>query len=211
MQPEVFLAFGKELCKEAGLGDLWNKFTDMFRGRKAKAQQKADFLLAPNINQELRWKNLPRNAGSLEFVEAINKHKDADQKLRSHVQSMHELTKGKTIGKVESSGGGGKSYEIKLLPSKNYGCTCNDWRYKGTTNPGYKCKHILKFEAGQSKLAASIFDKFRKKQIEKELELEKERRNMNDGPFSNMLLQDEIPENLTYDASQLDEPEIILG
>ena len=202
MDQSAFRSFGEVLCKEAGVSDLWESFKDIFRGEKSKAQRRAAVVFSPDQKPETRWKNLPRNVGSSEFVKAVQSHPSADKKLKQHVRSMHDMTKGKTVGKVESSGGGGKSYEIRKMPGGNLGCTCGDWRYKGSVSPGYECKHIKKFKGGQTKLGANLTSFFD--------ELDKIRKKTNDGAFYNDLLQDETPEEILFISPRSDEPDIIM-
>jgi hypothetical protein len=92
-----------------------------------------------------KWDSFYENTSSKRFVKVLSKHKDSDEKLIQHATSLYNLHKGKTLGKVPSFVGKGE-YEIRKLPAGKLGCTCKDWRFKGSVNPEYKCKHIRKHE-----------------------------------------------------------------
>jgi hypothetical protein len=153
--------------KDAFLGTLWEKFTDLFRTEDERSKRRVNFLLSDKKDPG-RWESLPRNASSTGFVKAVGEDPRADTKLKKHVQSLHDLSKSPTVAKIDSSSKSGRSYEVKQLPGGRLGCTCNDWRFKGTVDPSHKCKHIRAFEAGMSKAAtfsaqtSAFFDEFSK-------------------------------------------------
>ena len=146
VDPVALAAFEDELEKIAGLGDLWQKFLDLFRSKDAKVQRRVDYHFSPKAGDD-KWNKLIRNARDQNFVDALSKHEQADPKLVMHVQSMHDLSRGKPVGKVHSSTLPGKMYEIRET-SSGLACQCNDWRFKGSVNPGYECKHIRAHKAG---------------------------------------------------------------
>lgn len=88
-----------------------------------------------------RWNKLVQRSSNPLFVDAISKHPSSDEKLIRHIKSMHALSKGKTVDKIKSFTFPGKTYEVRET-SSGLGCTCPDWRFRGSLNPGYECKHI---------------------------------------------------------------------
>lgn len=207
----AFQIFGSELCKEAGLPKLWNRFA---KHQESRAEQRANTLFSPKLDLETKWKNLPKNVQSKAFVQAVQEHPKADDKLKLHVQSMHDMTTGKTIGKVESSSG--KKYEIKDLGGGGVGCTCNDWRFRGSVNPGYECKHIQAHNMGKTKVSFSakmnaFFDELEKIRHVKEIDRETSRAKSNGSAFYNDLLQGETPQSMPSTAPPPTEPHLIIG
>lgn len=144
-------AFGDELCKIAGFGDLWGRFTDLFRSQDAKVDRRVDYHFSPKAGSD-KWGKFVRNVEDPDFVNRITKHPDADAKLIQHAKSMHDLSQGKTVGKIQSSRLPGRSYEIKEVPG-GLACTCPDWRFKGSIDPGYECKHIQAHQVGRLRAA----------------------------------------------------------
>lgn len=147
MDPVMFNAFADELQKIAGLGDLWQKFLDVFRTKEDKVNRRVEYHFSPRAGKD-RWDKFLRNVRSTEFVDQLSKHPEADGKLVMHAQAMHALSRAPTIDKIQSEKLPGQTYEVKRLPSGDFGCTCNDWRFKGSINPGYECKHIKAHRAG---------------------------------------------------------------
>jgi hypothetical protein len=145
----TLIAFEDELCKIAGFKDLWERFTDLFRSQEGKAERRVDYHFSPKAGTD-KWSKFLRNVEDKRFVNKIQNHPDADEKLQLHTQSMFDLAKGKTVGKVQSSRLHGKSYEIRKVPN-GLACTCPDWRFKGSINPGYECKHIKAHRSGKTK------------------------------------------------------------
>jgi hypothetical protein len=143
----TFTAFRDELCKIAGWKDLWNKFTDFFRTQDARVNRRVDYHFSPQAGPD-KWNKFIRNVEDPEFVNKIVRHPDADAKLIQHAKSMHDLTQGKTVGVIKSSRLPGKTYEIRKVPG-GLACTCPDWRFKGSINPGYECKHIKAYQEGK--------------------------------------------------------------
>ena len=144
-----------ELAKIAGLGGMWQNFLDVFRPEDSvKARRRVEYHFSPKSGPD-RWVKFERNVGSPEFVNWMQDHPLADEKLVAHTQSMHALGKAKPIGKIQSSRIPGKTYEIRQL-GERLGCTCNDWRFRGTVNPGYDCKHIGAFRDGKVKAEEDV-------------------------------------------------------
>ena len=105
---------------------------------------------------EDRWDRFIRNVRHKGFLEALKQNPKADEKLIQHAQSMHDLHHADTISTVPSQTTAGKTYDLRdLFPAskgRRYGCTCNDWRYRGSVDPvGHECKHIKAFRRGEVK------------------------------------------------------------
>ena len=147
MDQVVLTAFSDELEKIAGLGDLWQRFLDIFRSGDAKTQRRVDYHFSPKASSD-KWDKLVRNARDPKFVSALKKHEQADDKLVMHAQSMHDLARGKPVAKIESATLPGRKYEVRKTPS-GLACQCGDWRFKGSVTPGYECKHIRAYKAGR--------------------------------------------------------------
>lgn len=205
-----------DLKKEAFFRELWEKAVDFFGGEKRRAQRRVDYHFSDKTGPE-KWQHFPRNSTSSEFVKKIKDDPRADDKLKMHAQSLYDLSKGPTVTKVESSKGSGKKYEVKRMPGGGMGCTCNDWRYKGSVTPGYECKHIKAAKVGLTKAAAfnaqvnGFFDEMRAIQRAKEIATEKERRNHLERPWQNTLLEDEEPTDYRpQNPAEWSEPETLL-
>ena len=110
-----------------------------------KARQRATYFMSPKA-RDTRWGYLMNHISSRPFVDQLLKSRRPDAKLKQYVESMHGLTLGMVVGKVDSSSGKGAAYEIKQLPDGRLGCTCGDWQYRGSVTPGYECKHIRDFK-----------------------------------------------------------------
>lgn len=148
MDPVSLTAFEDEMSKIAGLRDLWRKLTDVFRPHHERVQLKVDYFFSPKAGTD-RWGKLTNQVRDQKFVDAIVRHPLADEALKMHVQSMHDLSHGQPVGKINSSDMSGKTYEVRKLPDGTYGCQCGDWRYRGSVIPGYECKHVQAFRAGK--------------------------------------------------------------
>lgn len=216
----MFSAFGEELAKVAGLGDTWERFKDIFRpeARRAKKDVARHFM----SEDPKKWDAFVQNAAnSPEFIKQLKRSKQSDDKLVLHAASMHQLANSSVSGEVESQGNPGQKYQVKKLPGGQFGCTCNDWRYKGSVQPGYECKHVRAYKQGRVKVASfrdkttAFFDELSKiREVEKaEAEAARDKEYYdNDRPFSNMLTQDDEPSYYNpHPAQPVEEPEIILG
>jgi hypothetical protein len=146
----TLIAFQDELTKIAGIRDFWENFLDVFRSDDKKVQRKVDYQFSHKAGPD-KWDKLVKNVRDQKFVDALSKHPDSDDTLAQHAQSMHDLSRGKPKGKVYSSRLPGRSYEIRSLGGDKLGCTCPDWRFKGSVNPGYECKHIRAHREGKVK------------------------------------------------------------
>jgi hypothetical protein len=140
-------SFSDELAKIAG-------FKEELEQKRHK--KRVAYHFSPRAGDD-RWDKFLRNVQSQSFIDELSKHPKADDKLVQHAQSMHDLSGGETAGKIQSSRLPGRTYEIKRLDPqqelpgfqhKRYGCTCNDWRFKSSVNPGRECKHIRAFRKG---------------------------------------------------------------
>ena len=149
MDPVTAQAFEDELSKIAGLGDLWQSFLDVFRSKDTKAKRRVEYHFSPKAGPD-KWNKLIKNVRDDKFLKQLAKHPDSDEKLILHAKSMRDLSKGTPVGKIRSSRLAGQTYEIKKTPG-GLACTCPDWRFKGSVNPGYQCKHIRAFKQGKTK------------------------------------------------------------
>lgn len=141
-------AFEDEMSKIAGLRELWQKVTELFRPHDERVKRKVDYFFSPKTGNE-RWNKLPNQVRDQKFVDAIVQNPLADDKLRMHVQSMHDLAHGRPVAKIYSASTPGKTYEVRKMPDGALGCQCGDWRYKGSVAPGYECKHIKAHREGK--------------------------------------------------------------
>ena len=130
-----FSSFSDELQKIAGLTDLWQRFMDVFRSDDEKVQRRVNYQFSPKAGPD-KWEKLVRHSRDPSFVKGVTKHPDSDSQLVQHVQSMHELSRGAPVGKIQSATSPGKTYEIRTLSSGGLGCQCGDWRFKGSVTPG---------------------------------------------------------------------------
>jgi hypothetical protein len=141
-------AFGDELEKISGFFDFWRRLF----GKKDEAEEKnklrANYMFSPKAGPE-KWDRFAKYVSDPRFLQQLGKHPEADEKLLRHATGMHELAKSPPINTVKSEKLPGKSYEIRSLPNGELGCTCPDWRFKGTTSSGYACKHIRAHRTGQ--------------------------------------------------------------
>lgn len=148
MDPVSLSAFEDEMSKIAGFKDLLQKVLDLFRKPEDRASRKADYFFSPKAGDD-RWTKLPNQARSQSFVDAIAAHPSADEKLKAHVQGLHDLGHGKPVAKIKSTKSMGKTYEIRRLPGGGLGCQCGDWKFRGTVIPGYECKHIKEYRSSR--------------------------------------------------------------
>lgn len=152
-------SFADELEKTALLGELWRKVVSIFSThpspeRPEKIQLRVDYHFSPKAGDD-KWDKLMQHSRSIEFVKKLEEHPDADSKLIMHARSMHDLSHGKTLGKIKSTRLPGRSYEIRKTPG-GMACTCPDWRFVGSVNPGYECKHIRAFKRGKTEAEHGI-------------------------------------------------------
>lgn len=136
-------AFGDELSKIAGL-------TSMLVNAGNRAKLRVAYHFSPKAGPD-KWTKFVKNVADPSYLQMLASNPKADPNLIQHAAALHDLSKGHTVGKVYSARLPGRSYEIKELPDGSLGCTCPDWRFVGTLRPGYKCKHILAYEAGSVK------------------------------------------------------------
>lgn len=204
------------MISEYTLRGFYDEMAKIAAISSASAKRRANYLFSPRASKE-RWRTVPRNAASEDYVTAIEASDKADDKLKKHVRSMFLLSHGRTVAKVPSSKGGGKTYEVKDLGNGEYGCTCPDWRYRGSVTPGYECKHIRGVKAGKSKAASfseatirELSSADKKRRLRK---MDKEQNGyMRSGrPFSTLLTQDEEPTDYYPANPANEEPDVILG
>jgi hypothetical protein len=96
-----------------------------------------------------KWDKYLKHVGNPEFAKRVSSHPMADEKLKLHTESMHQLAKGGIVDKIQSSRLPGRTYEIRKISGGALACTCPDWRFKGSVNPGYECKHIQAHKQGK--------------------------------------------------------------
>lgn len=131
----------------------WLQITDFFRREPKKQRTIAAQFLASEDKD--KWQKLLPQVQNPEFVRQLGKIKGVDPDLVLHAQSLHVLNKSPV--KANIKGSTGKVYDVKKLPGGTLGCTCNDWRYKGSINPGYECKHIRAYKDGKVKVGMNSF------------------------------------------------------
>ena len=165
-----------------------------------------------------KWDSFHANVESPQFVKAIQRDKILPEKLKLHAYAMHHLTVGETVANVEGSSG--KPYDIRALPGGSLGCTCRDWKFRGSVDPGYKCKHLRAHEAGKDKVSMDFADSIAAWASESDRIAQSKRRSADEQgqedsggvPSSSVLSQDE---DLSYrsprPAPSIDEPELIVG
>lgn len=90
-----------------------------------------------------KWDDFADKAKDKDFVKAVKNDPRSDDKLKLHTERLHQHHNSKQLAVV--SGNKGKTYAVTRLPSGDFGCSCNDWRYKGSVTPGYRCKHIKEY------------------------------------------------------------------
>lgn len=202
--------------KVAGLREAWRSVGDFFRREPAKQRNAAaDFLASEDPD---RWQGFLAKVDNPEFVRQLGRVKDVDPKLVAHAQNLHAMKKAPVVHNIE--GASGKKYDIKKMPGGSLSCTCRDWHFRGTVNPGYECKHIKAYKEGKEKIGMrfgsmmaafneeleGLADKQRAAKWEHKPDQETQR------TPNTMLTQDE--EAAYYNprpAAGLDEPEVILG
>ena len=143
-----------QMQKHSGIGDYIRSFGDYLTtdGRKQIREAKR-FLKSDDKD---KWQELPEKIKNPAFVRQVEASWGTDKKLKTHVKSLSSLQKSRPIARV--TGSKGTQYTIKSLGGRSYGCTCNDWKYKGSVNPGYQCKHIRAYLQGKTKVS-EIFNK----------------------------------------------------
>lgn len=215
------------LEKEAFFGQLLERVTNWFRPEATRAKYQLKEHLESKDPE--KWDDYVAHAASSPaFIEQLKKSKKVSDKDVLHAVSMAGMTNGPTIGQVESDSIPGVQYQIRKLPSGDFACTCGDWRYKGSVNPGYACKHIRAFREGKSKVATimeknasfraktmAYFDELRDQRHHNRVDAERGMRDNYadpDSPFPNTLTQDEEPAPYNPNPPQsIEDPEIILG
>ena len=107
-----------------------------------KKHQKAIDGLHKNESKE-KWDSFADKTKDESFVRAVKNDPRSDSKLKMHTERMHEMHKAKPVAQIRGSKG--KTYTVTKIGNGDFACTCNDWRYKGSVTPGYKCKHIREY------------------------------------------------------------------
>lgn len=152
MDPVCLAAFEDEMTKIASFRELWQRLVDAFRPQDERVNRRVKYFFSPKVGPE-KWDRMPGYAREQKFVDAISASPLADDKLKAHVQAMHDLSHAKPVGRISSSRVPGKTYEVRKLADGSLGCLCGDWRYKGSVTPGYECKHIQAYRAGKQRAA----------------------------------------------------------
>jgi hypothetical protein len=215
----AYLLQNTSLVKTALLGSVWDRVKDWFRPESRKAKKHVE----EHYDSETPDWNLfvARASNSEDFIKQLKRSKKAPEKDLLHAVQMAALDKGPTLGEVESESTPGVKYQVRKLPNDAYGCTCNDWRFKGSVNPDYECKHIIAHRKGLNKVAGfkdmsiAFFDELQKIRDAQHATAENAMKGPyadNARPYSNLLTQDEEPvEYNPRPAGQPDDPEVILG
>jgi len=89
MDPVLLSSFADELQKIAGFRDLWQSVLDLFRPSDVRVQRRVDYFFSPKAGKD-KWNKLLVNVGDKKFVESFTSNPLADDKLVTHVKSMHE-------------------------------------------------------------------------------------------------------------------------
>jgi hypothetical protein len=204
------------ILKESGLLDTWDRFRGLFAPKShAEEDVKEHF----STDGKDRWdKFVQRASSSDEFVTQLAQNKKADAKLVAHAKALRDLHKGSVLGDVESGTEQGKKYQIKQMGDGRVGCTCSDWRYRGSVDPSYQCKHVRAYQEGKMKVAsfnqvtAAFFDELRKIRQHEASLVEKARGADPDIPSDGQLTTNEDRSEYNARPAPLpDEPEVILG
>lgn len=122
--------------------------TKAFYGANMKKHQGTIDNLHAEESKE-KWNSFANSTKDPDFVKAVKNDPRSDDKLKLHAERLNQMHNSPQVANI--TGTGGKTYTVTKLPNGDYGCTCNDWRYKGSVNPGYKCKHIKEFIARSKK------------------------------------------------------------
>ena len=117
-----------------------------------KVERRVDYLFSAKAGPD-KWDKFLKHIRSPDYAEVVVDRAAEDPKLVRHAQSMHGLARGRALGKVRSARLPGRSYEIRKMKDGRLGCTCPDWRFVGSVEPGHDCKHIKAFRAGKSKVS----------------------------------------------------------
>ena len=121
---------------------LGHFFTKTFYGKNMKDHQKHIDSLHDKESKD-KWDSFADKTKDSSFVKAVKNDPRSDNKLKLHTERLHKMHQSKPVAQIQGSRG--KSYSVSKLGTGDYACTCNDWRYKGSVNPGYKCKHIREY------------------------------------------------------------------
>lgn len=123
---------------------LGHFFTKAFYGKNMKKHQTAIDSLHKEESKQ-KWDDFADRAKDKDFVKAVKNDPRSDDKLKLHTERLHQLHTSKPVASI--TGNKGKTYSVTKLPTGDYACSCNDWRYKGSVTPGYRCKHIREYVA----------------------------------------------------------------
>jgi hypothetical protein len=200
----LFSAFADELIKLSVVAG----------GRKV--ERRVDYLFSPKAGPD-KWDKFLKHVRSPEYAERVVDRAGDDPKMVRHTQAMHGLSRGKVLGKVQSARLPGRSYEVRKMADGRLGCTCPDWRFVGSVDPGHDCKHIKAFRAGKSKVAMSFseqtsafFDELENIINEQKKSNQGEVNPQTERPYSSLLTQDEEPtDQQQQPPAQETEPEVI--
>lgn len=196
------------------MSSLWDKVRDWASPSSRRARR--DVRAHIKSSDPKKWDRFVTKASSPEFIRQLEKSKDTDDKLVLHAVQMGALQKAPKVSTVKSDKGSGKTYEIRKLPGGALGCTCNDWRYKGSVTPGYTCKHIRAFRGGMAKLSSfskvtsGFFDELQK--IRDAAQSKGSTVGQDHArPYSNLLTMGEEPSLYNPHPISEDAPDVIIG
>ena len=125
------------------LSRLGHFFTKAFYGKKMKDHQKSIDSLHEEESKE-KWDSFADKTKDSSFVRAVKNDPRSDNKLKMHADRLNKLHNGTELASIRGSKG--RAYSVIKLSDGTFGCTCNDWRYKGSVNPSYSCKHIKEYK-----------------------------------------------------------------
>ena len=141
----VLAGFLDELTKLSA--DPWERLEHLVDADKRKRSGQVDYLFSPRSGPD-RWGKLDQNVRSYEFLDRLVNDPRASDRLRQYARDLHGLSRGETVGKIESTSHPGRMYEIKKMHDGRMACTCDGWRFAGTHGEPFACRHI-KAWAGQ--------------------------------------------------------------
>lgn len=141
-------SFSDELTKVAGLKGFLDKIKDLWRPASKLTVRQVERHF--ESGSPTKWNAFVSNVRNQGFLQQLAEHPLTDTTLLTHAQSMHNLLNGEVVDTV--TGSSGEKYQIIRMLGGDIGCSCNDWRFKGSVVPGYECKHIRAYNAGKDRV-----------------------------------------------------------
>ena len=107
----------------------------------ARAKGSVEKRVKEHLDAEKKdWPKFESSMRSPRFVAELKKHPESDEKLKAYAEANNDYIRSKKVVLIVP-GTGGKTYQIKKLPSGRLGCSCGDWQYKHSWNDT-DCKHV---------------------------------------------------------------------